>query len=668
MKKRLFSVLVFFISISAFANTYYSASSGSVNLITSWKDGSNVSPSNFNGLTDTYIIKDGFTMTTTAKWTIGNTTNSTNRSILQILNGGTLNATFLVVVPVFNIDNGGTYIHNAVGSGATNNTNDIPGFGTTANTLVGRTFGPSSTVEIQKWSTSGATTLYNGTESLPIVEWGNLIINITTLSASWKNTISSSFIIRGNFTCIATGGGSNAFKFGGTTAVTVGGNFLMQGGKISLTDEGGVSYANNYSLTIGGYFLQTGGSFTLADQATGGSNHVLNVTGNTTINGGFFSGSGFTTGAYTDPTLITNITGISTFANAPSSVPVTNAWGMGGMGITSPTLGTIITNITGTTYTILPQCTFSETANATLFAGPLVAGCNITAGSAVITVPDASVFKVNMRVAGPFIPYGATVSIVGTGQITLSAGASGARLNATLVPEYIKMTGKTAGYNNTNWNLNLAGNFTVSAGGTFSWVNADKNILAASIVIGGDFTIASAATFIDPPNWTAGFGGATVYFKGGASTSNLTVPAGLADSNIAWIVAPGKTLTLQNNLKVTKFVSVGGTLNLGTKAITGSVPILLANESAYPFTAKVYLGNEPRITLIPATGALELGMEVTNSAGYLAPNTIITQVVPGTLYAVAISPATVTGNGQNSATPFNSGIAVGVLLPVVSCP
>lgn len=668
MEKTLFSVLVFFISISAFSNTYYSASSASVNVAASWKDASNVSPSSFNGLNDTYIIKSGFTMTTTARWSIGIATDTTNRCVLQIQSGGILNATSLISVPVFNVDNGGSYIHNAASLTATNNTNDFPGYGTGSitNPLVGRTLGPTSTVEIQKWG-NGATTLYNSTESLPTVVWGNFIMNISTLSASWVNA-RNPFTVKGNFTCIATGGGSNAFKFGTQTAVTVGGNFLMQGGKISLTDEGGVSYTGNFSLTIAGNYLQTGGSFTLADQATGASNHVFNVGGNTTISGGFFSGSGFTTGAYTDPTLITNISNVLSFAGAPSSVPVANGWGIGGVGITNPQYGTIITNITGSTYTISPQCTFSETANATLFAGPLVTGCTITRLSAIVSVPDASVFKVGMRVAGSYIPYGTTVTIIGTGQITLSTSVTGTRASATLVPEYVKMTGKTAGYDNTNWNMNIAGNFTVGSGGTFSWVNADRNISAVSMVVGGDFFVDPAAIFIDPPNWSAGFGGATVYFKGGAANANLTVPAGMADSNIAWIVAPSKTLSLQSNVKVTKFISVGGTLNLGSKAIIGSIPIILANESAYAFNARLYANNDAKISVIPATGVLELGMEVTNSGGYLAPNTVITQVIAGTYYTVAISPAAINGITPVSSTPFNLGIAVGTQLPVVSCP
>ena len=83
-------------------------------------------------------------MSAVAAWTVSGT-----GAKIQIESGGALTASQLVAVPAFQVDNGGSYVH-AVVSGTMNGVaTDIPG-------STSRTFGASSTVEIQKWSNGGA--------------------------------------------------------------------------------------------------------------------------------------------------------------------------------------------------------------------------------------------------------------------------------------------------------------------------------------------------------------------------------------------------------------------------------------------------------------------------------------------------------------------------------
>jgi len=154
--------------------TYYSTGSADVNTLTHWssaRDGSGTSPANFAG-GDIFVIQNGHSMTTTAPWALSGTGNE-----VQIENGGMLTAMHLAATAAFQVDNGGTYVHNAASDSANGSANDIPG-------STSRSFGESSIVEIQKWANGGASPV-----ALPAgVAWGNLKVNVASLGGAWHQS------------------------------------------------------------------------------------------------------------------------------------------------------------------------------------------------------------------------------------------------------------------------------------------------------------------------------------------------------------------------------------------------------------------------------------------------------------------------------------------------
>jgi hypothetical protein len=190
---------------------------------------------------DVFVVQNGHTMTTSDVWAI-----SGSGSKLWIEGGGTLVATNLVAVPAFQVDNGGTYIHNTPGSSPGGSANDIPG-------STARIFGASSTIEIQRWANGGTSPA-----ALPAATWGNLTINVAALAGSWNQQ--GALAVTGNLAIQATGGTTREFRFvkdsPAAPTLTIGGNLSITGGIIDLTTGSAAPAVN-----IGGNFSQTGGTF-----------------------------------------------------------------------------------------------------------------------------------------------------------------------------------------------------------------------------------------------------------------------------------------------------------------------------------------------------------------------------------------------------------------------
>lgn len=635
----------------AFAGTYYSVKNGDVNDTSSWNsmaDGTGHAPS---GSTDgdEYIIQAGHTMTVDKPWTLS------LAAALKISDGGTLNAASLITAGDFEIENGGLYIHNAVSNTLNGSAKDIPG-------SKNRMFAAGSTVELRKWA-NGGVSMTSVNTSLPAVSWGNLIINIDTLNASWRQT-GVPFKSKGNLTIKKTGGGTNIFKLSGANATdSIGGNFKIEGGMFALSDNSSNVFGNNFSLTVAGNMEQSGGAFTLADQAVNSTTYHLTVKGNTTISGGYFCGSGFTTGAFTPANQISNVQNIQ--GPAPQA-----GWGIAGSGINNvlgPASGITLTSISDTLYTISANAALSALNNPGLFAGALVPGCSTTAGSNVVTVGTANTtkFTVGKRVGGRQIFPGTTVKLIdhGAGTLTLSDVVRGAETGISLIPETSSFRGNTSASMNANVNLNFNGNLKIESGGKFGLVNASGGMRAAAIVLGGDLSITTGGVLLDPPSWSAGYGGATVYFKGGMASATVTVPAGTATHNLAWIVGPGKTLTLGSNMSTDKYFAIAGTLIKGSYTLTGQTDTLVNPSLA--FNGTVAINNPSRITGLSAkTSLLGLmpGMEISSAApNVLGPNTVVTQISADSLQ-IGISPAAINGTSVYDLSPeppnFNSGLSL----------
>jgi autotransporter-associated beta strand protein len=265
-----FAKLVFLAMLAfgaaAQATTYYSQGSADPGVLANWntvRGGGGTGPANFTSA-DTFVIQIGHSMATTAAWTL-----SSGSAKIQIESGGTLTANNLVTSANFQIDNGGTYVHNAVSGSVNGSVNDIPG-------STSRSFGASSTVEVQKWGNGGTSP-----GPLPTTSWGNLKINVATLAGSWNMTgvITS---VGGNLIVQQTGGTAREFRLTGAATFTlnVAGNIQVTGGVLNLTSGAGVP-----TVTITGQLLVTGGWL----RSSGAGVPVVTVNGNsgkTSVTGG----------------------------------------------------------------------------------------------------------------------------------------------------------------------------------------------------------------------------------------------------------------------------------------------------------------------------------------------------------------------------------------------
>lgn len=239
--------------------TYYSQGNLPPDVLSSWnsqRNGAGSSPANFTSGVP-FVIQDGDTMTTTAPWTVSGTGNR-----IQIESGGVLQANHLINTSTFQVDNGGMYIHSTPGSSANGAAADVPGSTT-------RLFGPSSTVQFNKWANLGTSPV-----ALPSgVSWGNLIINVDTLGGSWQQSGALAAVM-GNITIQKTGGGTREFRLNAnvpaTSTLNLDGDLSVSGGIFNVTSGNAVETFN-----LGGNFSQTGGTFT----ATGAGPHSLTFTG-----------------------------------------------------------------------------------------------------------------------------------------------------------------------------------------------------------------------------------------------------------------------------------------------------------------------------------------------------------------------------------------------------
>src|SRR6476660_1617361 len=110
MKKTVLFFVLLCYCVSLRANTYYSVNNVSPNLTTTWhinRNGTGASPANFTS-GDIFVVQANHSLSTTANWTI-----SGINSKLLIETGATLQAANRIMVPIFQIDGTGTYIHNA---------------------------------------------------------------------------------------------------------------------------------------------------------------------------------------------------------------------------------------------------------------------------------------------------------------------------------------------------------------------------------------------------------------------------------------------------------------------------------------------------------------------------------------------------------------------------
>lgn len=233
-------LFIVFPFLSILSTTYYSQGSLAPNSVSSWntvRTGGGTTPGAFDASSDIFIIQNGHTMTTDGVWSFGKA-----GSKLEIEDGGTLVADYAITIAssaTFQIDNGGTYVHN-----------NTTAFGSTIFNGI-ESFSPNSTVEFKSWNSTG-----------PFVSsWGNVKINSTT-STTLLQLGGNITAVNGNFEVLSTGSGTNEVRLSANSSATlsIAGNFTVSGGVFVLSSGTGmpvVNVAGNVSFT-GGTVTETG--------------------------------------------------------------------------------------------------------------------------------------------------------------------------------------------------------------------------------------------------------------------------------------------------------------------------------------------------------------------------------------------------------------------------
>ncbi len=258
MKKNSFlnQLTIIFLNIGllsqiTFAQTiFYSQGNLDPGLLSSWntnRSGGGTSPANFSTNNQQYLIQNSHTMTTTSSWSISGGSGVK----LQIENGGTLEANYsvdLTSTGTFQIDDGGTYIHN--------NTS------TASSTIFDGTenFSSNSNVEIRNWSSTGSSLTTQVT--LP---FGNLTINWSSNTGNWQWGLSGSVnLCAGNLNLASTGSGSVRLAADGGPNITLNGNLTISGGICDMSNGTGAT-----SLYLGKNFEMSGGTITETGSGSG---------------------------------------------------------------------------------------------------------------------------------------------------------------------------------------------------------------------------------------------------------------------------------------------------------------------------------------------------------------------------------------------------------------
>lgn len=371
MKTLSIALIIVFSPFLGFGTTYYSQTSGDPTSTSNWntvRGGGGSSPSNFTSSNDEFVIQDGHTMTNTSSWAI-----SCTNGKLQIESGGTLDAQAVVdVVPsmTFQIDNGGTFIHDFSGEEIYDGT---------------ESFGATSTIEIQ---TRPAATY-------DIISFGHLIINYSS-------------------------GGSMRFDAGTTGTVTINGDLTIAQTSNSNADEVrcATGSATAVTLDIAGNFSMTGGSFDFYS-ASGGSGGTVDVGGDFKLTGGSWNNAGsdnltvnFTTDNAASEINLTGVTMSGALPDVDYAIPsgktitMLSNWEVG-----SGEIITVTGQLNMSTFNVNGDGTFTVVSTGTIGIGH-ASGIHSSSTNGNIQLPTS---RRSIDVGCSIIYNGTAAQITGTG-------------------------------------------------------------------------------------------------------------------------------------------------------------------------------------------------------------------------------------------------------------
>lgn len=527
-----------------------------------------------------------------------------------------------VTIANFYVNAGGTYNHNATGSTGAGVVNDFPG-------STSRSFGNTSNVVVTKWANGIAPG--TGLPASGSPGWGNLTINVATLSGSW-NQVGALTNVQGNLNIMATGGGANEFRL--------------------VSNTGNITLAIGGSLTIsGGIFVGTNGSSTT----------TINVAGNTLLSAGTYKGTG-SSGNFT-----TNVTGTMTISGG--TYTLTNS---------SSTTGT--TNVTGAFTLSSGTITSPGSGHSHVYSAASIAVSGGTFGLSSSSSSSMSITTTgNISISGS----GAMVS-TSSGPITINCTGDFSS-NSSTSPAFAFQNSSSSG---KTYTFNLGGNFTVSGSGLFVGGSASSPATinftggAASVTYAGTPASMAVTAPVNVKNNFIITSGKTV------TLNNSIIPASSSTSN-NWTVTVNTGATLNcgatseiggANTRTVFTLQTGATLKtahtggvFSTTASAASITTTVANASLSDGATYEFNGVAAQVTsafTTTPTASTVANMVINNSAGvtlsagYNVTAALQLQVGILTLSTFNLTAASITGSPYSNTKMVNTNSTGALGLPV----
>jgi hypothetical protein len=428
--------------------TYYSNNtSTNFNTLTGWSlnaDGTGANPATINN-TVRLIVQNGHSKTTSTIATVNQ---------LTIQSGGTVTASNAITVNgtglAFNINNGGTYIHNNTG--------------TLSSTIFAgtETFGASSTFQINNWQSTAIDLISSLTASVTGFDantyyYGNLIINwaagglweqgwsgvirLTAGNFQFASGFTGEFLLTpnsgqpqqvslyvgGNFSMNSTAT-INFTDFGDPSYMFVNGNVTQTAGTLHTTGSGNGSAGNIYTYGTGSAdWTFTGGTRKLIGYRINGTKTV-NIKSNFHLGQISDLGWGFTVILYVEANAVLDVEtytitcSYSTQLATAGKIRTANTNGLVGSTTTA------LSNLPTVQWGIVANCTaeYYATGAQTVSAVPIYENVTIMNSGTKLLAGDATVFKVfNFTGTGNYLNLNANnLTITNTGSISNSSATS----------------------------------------------------------------------------------------------------------------------------------------------------------------------------------------------------------------------------------------------------
>lgn len=599
---------------------YYSQGSLDPANLSSWntgRSGGGSAPVAFNA--GDFVIQNGHNMHTTTTWALGATGFK-----LQIENGGILTANHAVTLTsgtTFQIDNGGTYIHNNTTAASS--------------TIFAGTesFAPSSNVRLNNWATN-STVITTGV-TLP---YGNLEINWTGNTQNWQQSFTGTInLTAGDLTFTSVGTGSFRFSATGAPNITIGGNLNVNcTGLINLG-----SSTNGALLTVGGDVNQTAGTMTTSGSGYG--EIITNTSGSNTWN----------LGGGTRNFIVFRV-------SAGKTIALGSDFNLG-----TPSGNGFVLTVNGTLDANSKVISIGPGGYQIYFNGTLkTANPNGFSGSALTTIDSTNNPSLSITSAS-------TIEYNGTGAQTITARTdynnltiSGNRNNSTvtLPSATIELTG-TFGVSVTNAVFAKTGNTIHFKGSSqtipaFNYYNLDLTA-ASSVAFTTSGTIGVAGTF-NPATTTSASTGSTIDFNG---TGSQSIPAFIFDNAAVSNNATG--VSVSNNFTVNGSLTVNGKLIFATASATTSYAVSGTGSFALNSGATIAiasdLGLDGHITLsgIKTCSAGANYQYVRNATGAQVTGSLLPSIITGSLTialgATANNALTLSSNTKTDNLVLNAG-------------